>query len=329
MYVQFPVHANVGIAVCNVTNVNNPNRFLAIDPEPTPAPDTYRVPAKTWTHPGYVTDPRIMVASVARARGVINRTTASTVTQGVSVLTSTSSVPAYVARMASKWDLVAYNVKPCDIRAEIRTRGPVIAAVHVNSSLLARVNTSLLESYERKINPNPTPTPNPDPNLNVDEEEPDLGTIIVAVLGWDGPNWVVALPWGKFPSLGWDGTVHMPDVTLMNTCALARADAVNDTKMSELLYIEVGLLPPNWDAPTTQPLPPVENVGSVSGKYKSLRRRQRDKGKSKSKDVIQIVTKWMSNEDNMNLTMQCSVTMVVIIIGILTLFMMRSKSKQH
>jgi len=296
MHIQLPVHANVGLAVYNTTPTSG---YLPVGAR---VEDSYRAPK--WHHPGYAPDPRTMVAAVARSRGIINHTTASLVTSDKVRADTQISAPAHVARLAFKWEAVAYSVGDADIRAEIMERGPVVAAVRVNTALLTRVNTTL-----KKLASD---------NAQFDND-PGEGTVIVAIIGWNVKDWIVALPWGKFPTFGWDGTVSLPQAgdVVINVCALTP----NVSMHHYADCIEVGVLPPTWDAPTTQPLPQVEKVGSVSGKHKALRPQHPPKP-----NVIKIVDTWIRKENNMNLTVQCSVTVVVIIVGILTLLLMRHRA---
>ena len=319
MHVQFPVHANVGLAVNTASG--GVSGFL---PSSTTASiSSYLAPAKKWTHPGYALDPRRMVAAIAYARGIINRTTAATVSQdGDMALDTGLSVPAHVARLASKWELVAYSVNPDDVCTEIMMRGPVVATVHVTDELLGRVSAHLQGGGH----------PQPLPPLPSTQVSPDFGTVIVALLGWEEEHWVAALPWGKFPMLGWDGSVHLLRGTELNVCALAKQEEVRPANtLGDLMKVTV--LPPNWSPPTTQPLPAVDHIGTATGKVKALKanptipkKKQQQQSNKKKVCGLTALHAWMT-DDNMDFVIQCSVTVVIIIVGILTLVLMRKQSK--
>lgn len=253
-----------------------------------------------------------MVAAMARARNLINRTTSSRVTQDSTMPSNnTISVPTHVARLASKWELAAYSVKPDDVHIEIMARGPVVACVHVNDALLELVSQQM----------HGTPPVPSTPYGN------NHGTVIVAILGWEEHNWVVALPWGKYPEMGWDGTVLLPRGTELNVCAMAKQEDVSPHRNGIEDAVQVVVLPPNWNPPTTQPLPAVAHVGTATGKEKRLKQLHRSHqanggGIKKKVRVMQTLNAWMT-DDNMNVTIQCAVTVVIIIVGILTLILMR------
>ena len=319
VYIKFPVHANVGLAVEEDTDVAG---FLEVGAPASPAGAAYSVPSKTWVHPGHASDPRNMVAAVARARGLINRTTASTVAQSPPSATSASmSVPAHVARLASKWELVAYTVEGKDVAREIAARGPLLASVRITGSLLNAVSARLLQEEANA------------PQFATPDDTADHGTIIVALLGWDEEsNWIVGLPWGKFVSPAWDGTLPLPASTVTNVCGIAKQEHVSPSA-PPTSNIQVSVLPPSWDPPTTQPLPEVAHVGSVSGKQKPLRPKKKVRpaaaaaaaaaaAPASAASFVHTLSSWMT-EEHMNVTVQCSVTLVVIIVGILTLLLMR------
>ena len=314
LHVQFPVHANVGVAMEGDGDGPAVDGFLSTKGHIRDRNTPWRV--AQWSHPGHTVDVRKMVAAVARARGVINRTTAFTVTQSPQRTTSLGCVPSHVAQLASKWELVAYSVNPEDVRDEIVARGPVVAALHITDALLACVSSCLREEEVEALEPVTPSTTN-------------HGTVIVAVLGWEADDdvWVVALPWGKFPT--WDGTVRVNRTSVMNVCGLARQEDVCPTKKDSGSSMKVSVLPPTWDPPTTQPLPPVANVGSVTGKQKAIKKTKPSTSTSSTSPAPAPARPnwraWMTN-DHINLTVQCSVTVVVIIVGILTLFLMRRRA---
>jgi hypothetical protein len=318
--VKFPVHSNVGLAMEERMS-SNVDGFLNLKDEETPTlSSSYMIPSKTWNHPGHASDPRKMVAAVARARGLINRTTASTVSQKTETFDSKLSVPAHVARLASKWELVAYTLQPSDIAREIKTRGPLLAALRINDPLLHAVS-SRLQGITPQVE---------------DDDSSNHGTTIVAVLGWDKhESYTIALPWGKFASPSWDGTLVVDSSKLTNVCGIAKQEDVSPTQNNDTShFIKVNVLPPSWDPLTMHPLPKVDHVGSVTGKQRFIRNTKKLKtqpppppihpSNHSKPSVLQKLRSWMT-EEHMNMTVQCSVTIVIIIVGILTLLLMRRR----
>ena len=235
------------------------------------------------------------------------------------------SVPAHVARLASKWELVSYTVKIKDVASEILTRGALLASV--------RITDQLLDAVSSRLQPEDSPDPRVD-GLQPDSTDGDSnhGSVVVAVLGWEDGDWIVALPWGKFGSPAWDGTLTVAHAAITNVCGLAKQEEVS--RSHDTGSITVGVLPPTWDPPTTQPLPAVAHIGSVTGKHKAIRRKKLQpapkpppsssdaRATSTPTNLLTTVSTWMT-EEHMNITVQCSVTLVIIIVGILTLLLMR------
>ena len=268
--IPFPVFVNVEVAIGE-----SPIHGYITMPSPDPLPVKYMT--DQWTHPGYTTDPRCMIAAVARARGLITRTIAATVTK--TKPPAVTSVPAHVARLAAKWELVAYSVTPAAFKTELVANGPFVATVPVTNDLLHDLGVLL-----------GTSTPRLPPTHH--------GNIIVAVLGWEAEKWIVALPWGRFPM--WNGTL-MVDHGL-NACALARQEKVRQVKPG----LCVTVLPPDWTPLTTKPLPDA-TVGIARGKHQTLRKRP------------------SFPDEHLGLTVQCVVTMVIIVVGVILLIMLRRK----
>ena len=139
MHVRLPVQCNIGLA-CTTSVDKETHGYVSVPTDPTSTPP---LPPKGWKHPGFVRDARHMVAAVAKARGLIGRTTAATVGQSTEPVGI--SVPAHVARLAAKWELVAYMVSHEHVEAEVCARGPVVAAMRVTTSILDYVSARLAD----------------------------------------------------------------------------------------------------------------------------------------------------------------------------------------
>ncbi len=301
---RLPVHCNVGLEVSD--SAAGASGYLPAD-----LPPAGLSVGKAWSHPGYTTDPRRMVAAVARARGLITRKTASSVSLGGEDAQPGVCVSVHVAAMSTKWELAGYSVKSSDIRAEISARGPVVASVPVTDALLAHVSDHLSSN-----SPAP-PLPSPD--------APVHGNVIVALLGWKDRHWVVALPWGKYPEFNWDGTVLWPWGSELDACGMAQMSDVSATPADA--HIRVTVLPRDWNPLTTQPLPQVAptRIGTAVGKSKPLRHTKR-RASAAHKPKFSL-RQWMSSDENAGVAMQCVVTLSIIVVAILTLVAIRRQHK--
>ena len=283
MFISLPVHCNVGLSV---SEPGGETLHLSTKP-PTESPP---IP-KSWQHPGFCPDPRQMVAAVARARDLINRQTASSVCQEA-LDTDVFSVLSHVSRLSTQWNLVGYTLTLDQIRTELVSRGPVVAAMPVHQGLLTHIS-SCMNGCESVYTP--------------DTASPELGMVSIAILGWKADSWMVALPWGKFSKTTsahtWDGCVYIPHTMVMNACAMCKA---TDTGVG----MEVILMPESWNPPTTRPLPQNCDLSRSSGKMKHL----------KNRTVRPRLT-----DENVSLVVTCVVTTTNIVLAILTLNMMKTR----
>lgn len=287
MFIKLPVHCNVGLAVndpVGQTAYLSPGSVTTSPPIP-----------RAWQHPGFCTDSRRMIAAVARSRKLINRQTASSVCEDA-LDTDVFSVLTHVSRLSSKWNLIGYTLDPTQIRAELVTRGPVVAAIPVRQSLLTHIS-SLMDGATSTYEPG---------------SDPELGLVSVAVLGWDDAGWVVALPWGKFSKSmsehAWDGCVRVPSV--VNACAMCNP---SDLKPSPTGF-EVKIMPTSWNPPTTRPLPANTESSRTSGKVKHL---------NKPDHLEAFRAKF--TDDNVTLVLKCLITTTIIVLAVLTLVMMKTR----
>lgn len=283
LFIQFPVFFNVGVALDASTNATG---YLSV---PTNIPDEHV--AASWVHPGYEKNPASMVVAVARCRRLITRATATIAASSSAV--DLCSVPSHVANLAHKWDLAAYLVHRNDVKRELLERGPLLAAVAVSPALLNTVSQCL-------VGGNGSAPP-------ADEES--SGYVMVAIVGWRKEKLVVALPWGKVSI--WDGLVSIPADMCLNVCGLTQKSNVRDDADAGDAMM-VSLIPPEWNSTTVQPLPTISQIGISGGKH------QRLKKKYSRPDLHACVT-----DEHISITVQCVVTVVVIVVGIILLCMIR------
>jgi hypothetical protein len=283
MFIRLPVSCNVGLAVKQPMEDARMSSTPPTGPPPIP---------KAWQHPGFSLDPRRMIAAVARARALVNRQTASSACQEPLDASETLSVLSHVSRLASKWNLVGYTLDTSQIETEIASRGPVVAAVPVRDSLLAHISARL-NGEEPVYRP----------------DDPELGLVSVAILGWKDEHWIAALPWGKFTSAtsahAWDGCVRIPKDMCVNACAMCKRAQLGQGTFA------VKVMPASWDPPTTKPLPPSNESSRTSGKVKHLKKPK--------------VSKMAFTDENVTLVLKCVVTATIMVLAILVLVMMKTR----
>jgi hypothetical protein len=196
---------------------------------------------------------------------------------------------------------VAYSVSTDLVKLEVLARGPVLAVLPITNDVLEHVGACLAGKPVHPLNPIDTT---------------DHGNLGVAILGWDADAWIIALPWGRFPM--WDGTIHVSQNACVNVCALSRQE---DVSVDANSGARVTVFPPLWEPLTTKPLPEIASASNVSGKYKNLKK------KNTPKPVSTVIHQWRPRltEEHLSLTVQCAVTMVIIVVGVILLIMLRRK----
>jgi hypothetical protein len=238
-----------------------------------------------------------MVAAVAKARDLINRQTASSVCQE-ELDADAFSVLTHVSRLSSKWNLVGYTIDVGQIRTELASRGPVIAAIPVRQSLLTHVS-SIIGGESTVYTPG---------------DDAEMGMVAVAILGWRDDAWLVALPWGKFSKPEWDGCVYVPATMPVNACGMCKPSGVQATETSFV----VNVMPDAWTPPTTRPLP--TTMGSrTSGKVKHLK----SKTKREHHPLRTLCDKL--TDENITTGLKCVVTTTMIILAIMVVVILKTR----
>lgn len=278
MFVKLPVH-------CNVQRTDEEGKDVVY--LKTPGNTSPTIP-KTWQHPKHTTDPRRVIAAVARSRSLINRSTTSAVTR--EPLVEKLSLLAHLSGLACKWDLIGYTLNSDQIQGELCERGPVLASIPVCASLLEHVST-LLDGADPATHYAPI------------TGETELGMVSCAILGWKGDSWLVALPWGDFSkSVGdWNGCVYIPRGKEEQVCALVRKGDISTKSKSH--GFRVTIVPTEYPS---IPRPPVQSTV---------------KPKHKHTDAFRA---WF-NDEHMSIVVKCAVTTTIIVLAVFTILVLRRR----
>lgn len=299
MFIQFPVHCNVALAV------DDNGSESGILPSPSPTPSVL----KSWQHPGFSEDPRKMIAAMARCRNLITRSTASNLGDMDS---GDYSVLTHMSKLASKWDLIGYTFDQSSLKTELG-RGPVCGAISVRDPLLTHISSIM----SGKLDPL-TPYSLDESN---DEEH---GFVCVVVLKCtENQKLCVALPWGKFPKKldgtpVWDGCICVDPKVVVNLCGMSKRNLLGSGGEG----VQIRVMPKEWFPATTKPLPSTSSSTSVDsiGKMKKL------KGvKVPKKSTPKLNLKPKFTDENISLGIKCVVTTTIIILSILILVLLKTR----
>jgi hypothetical protein len=311
MYINFPVHCNVALAV------DDNGSESGVLPSPPPASPSV---LKSWQHPGFSEDPRKMVSAMARCRNLITRSTASNLGEMDS---GDYSVLTHVSKLASKWDLIGYTFDESSLKTELG-RGPVCGAISVRDPLLTHISSIM----SGKIDPL-----TPYSLEESTDEGHEHGFVCVVVLKCtDNGELCVALPWGKFPKKldgkpVWDGCVHVDPKVVVNLCGMSKRNLLvpnltgNPGKEEG---VQIRVMPKEWFPATTKPLPSTSSSTSVDsiGKMKNLKG-VKVKLQKKSGPKLNLKTKF--TDENISLGIKCVVTSTIIILSILILVLLKTR----
>ena len=311
MFVQFPVHSNIGFAVSETEGGEEVFLKLASNVSSSPP-----VP-KTWTHPGFSKDPRQIIACATRARDLITRQVASSVGQQTLNAPETCSILSHMSRLVPRWGLIGYTLRPEQVLGDLCARGPVVGAMPVHAGLLSHISGLMSGGDTQAAVPKAT------------AQDAEMGLVPVVILGWaNNSTWKVALPWGKFgKSAGgehaWDGTVHVDRDVIVNACGVTRREDTSSSSSGERT-MSVRLMPSEWNPPTTRPLPanPSNDEDILThGKVKHLKNKKVRVNKP-STSIREVFT-----DENAMLAIKFGVTCTIFVLAILSIVMLKSRRR--